>query len=467
MTTILTGDVGGTKTTFALFDAEGQKVAAATYASADFDTLEAAAHHFLKAHPASVDAAVFDVAGPVEAGQARLTNLGWETSEVSLRHTLHLERVALLNDLVAIAAAVPHLRADEIEILQAGRPDPHGTIAVVAPGTGLGEAYLTWDAGAGRHVPHPSEGGHTDFAPRNEEEIALLRYLWQRYPHVSYERITSGMGLQMLYTFAKEHLGLEEPPWIESQIAEVTDPNPIIVTAALEHKQRPCPPCRKALDLFLSLLGAEAGNMALKVLARGGLYLAGGIPPRILPALQEGPFLRAFIDKGRMRSLLATIPVYVVLRPDAPLLGDFHYALDRWALGAISGGMEPQSGERGKSPCSEPMTKAMQRGIALFNAGRYFEAHEVWEDYWREEARPVRLLYQTLIQLAGAFIQHRRAKPVGARWLLKRALLHTEHLSDCCHGVDVAALRRLMMTMQAELKAEEPPTPFVIPRCSS
>ncbi len=325
MTTILTGDVGGTKVRLALFDESGRMLETATHPSADFDSLEAAAHRFLETHRAPVEAAVFDVAGPVAGGKARLTNLGWATSEAALREALGVERVALLNDLVAIAAAVPHLRGDDLACLNEGQPDPHGAIAVVAPGTGLGEAYLTWDAGIGRYVPRPSEGGHTDFAPRNEEEIALLRYLWRRYPHVSYERITSGMGLRAIYTFCKEELGLEEPPALREQLAQADDPNPLVVAAAMEGG---CPACRKALEMLVALIGAEAGNMALKVLARGGVYLGGGIPPRILPALREGTFLRAFTVKGRMAPLLAAMPVYVILNTDAPLIGDLHHALD-------------------------------------------------------------------------------------------------------------------------------------------
>ncbi len=322
---ILTGDAGGTKVRLMLFDEEGRPLAEATYPSADFDSLEAAARRFLDRQGATAEVAVFDVAGPVVEGAARLTNLGWETSEAALREALGVERVALLNDLVAIAAAVPHLRGDDLACLNEGQPDPHGAIAVVAPGTGLGEAYLTWDAGLGRYVPRPSEGGHTDFAPRNEEEIALLRYLWRRYPHVSYERITSGMGLRAIYAFCKEVLRLEEPPALREQLAQADDPNPLVVAAAMEGE---CPACRKALEMLVALIGAEAGNMALKVLARGGLYLGGGIPPRILPALRSESFLHAFTDKGRMAPLLASIPVHVILNTDAPLIGDLHHALD-------------------------------------------------------------------------------------------------------------------------------------------
>ncbi len=330
MTAILTGDVGGTKVRLILFDEEGKRLAEATWPSTSVDSLETAVRRFLSEAAVPIDAAVFDVAGPVEEGQAWMTNLGWETSEERLREALALDRVALLNDLVAIAAAIPHLQGDDVALLNEGRRDPHGAIAVVAPGTGLGEAYLTWDAGLGRYVPRPSEGGHTDFAPRTEEEIALLRYARRRYAHVSYERITSGMGLRLIYAFCKEVLELEEPPWMRARLAEGGDPNPQVVAAALAHPERPCPACRKALDLFLALLGAEAGNMALKVLARGGVYLGGGIPPRLLPALREEHFLRAFTGKGRMAALLATIPVYVILQTDAPLIGDLHHALDRW-----------------------------------------------------------------------------------------------------------------------------------------
>ncbi len=327
MRRILTGDVGGTKVHLRFFSKEGKPLEEATYPSASCESLEDAIRRFLKHYPQPVEAAVFDVAGPVAEGRAQLTNLGWETSEATLQETLGIERVALLNDLVAIAAAVPYLRDKDLVQLNKGERDPHGAIAIVAPGTGLGEAYLTWDEGVGRYVPRPSEGGHTDFAPRTEEEIALLRYLWRRYPHVSYERITSGMGLRTIHAFCREVLQLEEPPALQKRLAEADDPNPHIVAAAMEGN---CPACTKTLDLFLAMLGAEAGNLALKVLARGGVYLGGGIPPRILPALHEGSFLRAFTDKGRMAPLLSSIPIYVILNTDAPLIGDLHHALDRW-----------------------------------------------------------------------------------------------------------------------------------------
>jgi len=235
--------------------------------------------------------------------------------------------VYLLNDLVSIAYAVPHLEGRDLHVLNEGRPEPGGAIAVLAPGTGLGEAFLTWEGT--RFSAHPSEGGHADFAPVNKLQIKLLRYLHDRFDHVSYERICSGMGLPNIYRFFKDTDAYEEPEWLAERLASASDLTPVIVTAAFD-EERPCPLCQATLEMFVAILGAEAGNLALKVLSTGGVYLAGGIPPRILPALERESFMDAFLRKGRLSHLLAPMPVRVVLNSKAALLGAVHYGLEMW-----------------------------------------------------------------------------------------------------------------------------------------
>jgi glucokinase len=199
-----------------------------------------------------------------------------------------------------------------------------GAIAVVAPGTGLGEAFLTWDGS--RYVAQPSEGGHADFAPTNPLEVGLLQYLWERYEHVSYERVCSGLGIPNIYAYLRDSGYAAEPAWLAEVLAQAQDPTPIIVNTALDQSQ-PCELCMGTLDTFVSILGAEAGNMALNTLATGGVYLGGGIPPRILPALERAHFMRSFYNKGRFGEFLARIPVYVIMNPKVALLGAAAFGL--------------------------------------------------------------------------------------------------------------------------------------------
>jgi len=197
----------------------------------------------------------------------------------------------------------------------------------VAPGTGLGEGFLTWDQDDNRYRPHASEGGHTDFGPLTPREMQLLRYLWPRFEHVSYEHICSGIGIPNIYAFFRGGDYAEEPAWLAEKLSEAEDPTPVIVNGALD-EERPCELCRLTLDAFVSILGAEAGNLALKVMATGGVYLGGGIPPRILPALGQGSFIEAFHSKGRHTDLMKRIPVHVILNPDVALLGVARYGFD-------------------------------------------------------------------------------------------------------------------------------------------
>ncbi len=323
----LAGDIGGTKTTLAIFSpAAGLRapLTERTFRSAAFPNLAAIVREFLAQATISVRRAYFGVAGPVVLGKAAVTNLSWHISERELVAAFHFEQVTLLNDLVAIANAVPVLQANDLHTLNAGSPVPGGAMAVVAPGTGLGEAYLTWDGQA--YHAYASEGGHTDFAPTDAQEMALLRYLQKKFGRVSYERICSGIGLPNIYAFLKDIGFAPEPDWLAAELAAVPDPNPILVRYALENPAK-CPLCTETLRLFVSVLGAEAGNMALKVLASGGVYLGGGIPPRILPLLASETFMHPFANKGRFADMLRRFPVHVILNRRAALLGAARYGL--------------------------------------------------------------------------------------------------------------------------------------------
>jgi glucokinase len=330
---LLAGDIGGTKTALALIDpARGVSapLAEATFPSAEYASLEAIATEFLAqarhTHGSglSIDRACFGVSGPVMDGQATITNLPWVISESMLRDALDVKAVHLLNDLESIASAVPILEPEMLHTLSAGKAKPGGSIAVIAPGTGLGEAYLTWD-GTGYRA-HACEGGHTDFAPTNAFEMGLLNYLLHEFDHVSYERVCSGKGLPNLYHYIKDCELMPEPEWLATKIAEADDIVPVIISAALEGKPG-SEICVATLNLFVSILGAEAGNLALKLGAMGGVYLGGGIPPRILPALASGRFMRAFREKGRLGSIQTQIPNQVILDPKAGLAGAAHYGL--------------------------------------------------------------------------------------------------------------------------------------------
>jgi glucokinase len=263
---------------------------------------------FLTGTGLTVERASFAVAGPVIAGSSKVTNLSWDLDETELEAELQLESVHLLNDLEGIGVAVPSLEPSDLHCLSRGEPVAGGAVAVIAPGTGLGEAFLIWDGG--RYRAFPSEGGHSNFAPSSKLEAALLSHLMRKYDHVSVERVCSGPGLLNIYQFLRDSGAASESPQLARALAAAEYAPALIGGAAL--RPDPDPLCRAALELFVSILGSEAGNLALKVLSLGGVYLAGGIPPRILPALEDGRFLRAFSTKGRMSELLARMPVRVV-----------------------------------------------------------------------------------------------------------------------------------------------------------
>lgn len=326
---LLAGDIGGTKTELAVFSPERglrAPLAQQQFDSANYPGLPEMVREFLAQVRLPVERACFDVAGPVMGGAARLTNLPWVLEEEGLKEALGLKSVRLINDLVAIASAVVHLEPSDLHTLSAGVPEPGGSIGVIAPGTGLGEAFLTWDGS--RYRAYPSEGGHASFAPSNLTQIEILRYLLDRFEHVSFERVCSGIGLPNLYDALKAMGHGEEPPELAARIAQAADRTPVIVQAALD-PAGPSPLCSAALETFVAILGSEAGNLALKVLATGGVYLGGGIPRRILPALEQGPFMAAFRGKGRMRQLLERIPVHVIVSR-AALIGAASVGLEEW-----------------------------------------------------------------------------------------------------------------------------------------
>lgn len=320
---ILAGDVGGTKTNIASFDvAHGRVVRRVVkrYRSSEYRSLLGIIHEFRAETNAAVDRAAFGVAGPIVNGRCEATNLPWVVDAREIAATLGVAEVGLINDLEATAYGILQLQEADTLRMNVGTPTPHGTIAVIAAGTGLGEGGLMWNGT--RYQAIASEGGHTDFAPRNELEIDLLRYLLSIYKRVSYERVVSGMGIVNLYRFFRARLGTPEPKWLKDELT-TGDPAAAIATAALAGKDDAC---RRAMELFISLYGAEAGNLALKLLATGGVYVAGGIAPKILPFLQQSTFMDAFSEKGRLSALVKSIPVHVVLNDNAALYGAAHYA---------------------------------------------------------------------------------------------------------------------------------------------
>jgi glucokinase len=319
---LLAGDVGGTKIFLGLFARNGARPKAIeirSYRTLDFTDLGAVSLHFLRetsTAPRDIEAAVFGVAGPITGARAHLTNVPWIVDLDALRRDVAIPRAHLLNDLEALAWCVPVLTSDEIEVVHEGRPDAGGNVALIAAGTGLGIALLP--NVDGRLVPRASEGGHVDFAPRNADEHALAEALTRDYGRVDIERVVSGPGLANIHRILHPHQCGTLTPMPPSD-----DLPAAISRAALEAG---CPSCIRSLECFVSAYGASAGNLALTVLATGGVYLGGGIAPRILPALRWPCFLQSFLDKSPMDALISRVPVKVILNPRAGLLGAAAYA---------------------------------------------------------------------------------------------------------------------------------------------
>ncbi len=320
---ILAGDIGGTKTILALFEPDRltTPVAEETFPSRAHASFDEIVEAFVSRHRPQVSLAGVGVAGPVKNGRCEATNLPWVVDSRDLARDLGIARAFLLNDLEAYAHGISLLRPDDVLELNAGAPGAQGNRAVIAAGTGLGEAGLFWD-GTTWH-PFGSEGGHADFAPRDELEIDLLRFLLREHDRVSWERLVSGLGIVNVYRFFKETGREEEPAWL-AEAMRAGDPGALISAHAQDGRSRLC---ARTLELFMALYGAEAGDLALKVMARGGVYVGGGIAPKNLDAMRAGGFMARFTSKGRMTAILEAMPVRVILNQRTGLLGAAHGAM--------------------------------------------------------------------------------------------------------------------------------------------
>jgi glucokinase len=325
---LLAGDVGGTKTNLAIFaldEAAGRLhlLRNKRYPSADYDSLNAIALRFLgKGEEGRIDAACFGVPGPVQNNQARPTNLKWEISASTLREDLNIASVHLLNDLAANAYGISQLADGDFHTLQVGLKTASGNRCVVSPGTGLGEAGLYWDGR--KYRVWACEGGHSDFAPRSEIEVELLSYLQTRFGHVSNERVISGQGLTNIYAFLRDTAKYPQLAAVAEEMKTVD----IAKVIAKHAEAGTCPMCMQAVEIFAHCLAMEAANFALKAMATGGVYIGGGIPVKLLWKLKAPAFCEAFNAKGRLESIMESMPVKIVLNDQAALLGAARYALD-------------------------------------------------------------------------------------------------------------------------------------------
>jgi glucokinase len=315
---ILAGDIGGTHARLALFEADAGKVreiVGETFPSRQYQTLEEIVAKFAATHPGEIEHACFGIAGPVRNGRSETPNLAWVVDAAQLAKVAGIASLRLINDLEANAFGIATLSEKDFIVLNPGSPDAFGNQAVISAGTGLGEAGLYWDGK--HHRAFASEGGHCDFAPRDEVENELMLWLRKQFGHASWERVLSGPGLNNIYRFLRDSGRGEEPKWFAEEIAHA-DPSAVISRAALENR---CELCVKALDLFVSFYGAEAGNLALKIMALGGVFLGGGIAPKIASKLQQPAFMESFASKGRMSELLRSIPVSIILNDLTALMG--------------------------------------------------------------------------------------------------------------------------------------------------
>ena len=349
---ILAGDIGGTKVHLALYCFVNGKLSPVRdekFPAPEYECLDDIVKAFLSPEKSGqpdirdqIIACCFGCPGPVRDGRLKLTNLPWTLDARELQRTLGIQHIFLINDLEANGYGISEVANDKIFTLHAGDASSVGHRGLIAAGTGLGECLLIWDPILRRHMPIPSEGGHGDFAARNDTEIALLNYLRRKLNgRVSTERVVSGIGLQNVYGFLRDDQKMEEPAWLRDRMKN-EDPNAVIGACAEDGSSEIC---IKTMDLAVCAYGAEAGNLALKLLALGGMYLGGGIAPKILPFLRKGSFMEAFLDKGRFSSLLETIPVRVILDDTCALLGAAAYAEARAA--ELSGHSERQASVHG------------------------------------------------------------------------------------------------------------------------
>lgn len=321
----LAGDIGGTKTNMGLFQMGKRRPILKvfeTYSSKAALNLEDIIQRFLKKHPKTVACACFGIAGPVLDGRCKTTNLPWDVSEARIKKHFGWEQVSLINDLAAMAHAIPMLNNKEVFSLNPVKTQKKGNIALIAPGTGLGQALFVFQDT--HFIAVPSEGGHTDFAPTSEVEVDLWKYLHKQFGHVSVERVLSGSGIFNIYAWLKDSSKYREPSWLARKIKQ-DDPAKVITDAALHDGQALCV---KTLKVFVGVLGAVSGNLALTGMTTGGVYLGGGIPPKILPLLKKDLFMKAFKAKGRFREILEKMSVKVILNDRAPLLGAAAHAFN-------------------------------------------------------------------------------------------------------------------------------------------
>jgi glucokinase len=323
---ILAGDIGGTNTRLALFRTDGTKpdlVSTQKYLSRMHKSLDEIVAQFIADQGVRVEAAAFGVAGPVRDGRSKPSNLDWEIDSQRLGVKMGTDKVWLINDLESHASALDDLEAADFITLKAGVPC-EGNAALIAAGTGLGEAGLFWDGK--KRMVMASEGGHADFAPRNQLEIALHQYLGKKFGHVSYERVLSGPGIRNVYDFLRD-TGLEaEPGWLKQELDSAADPNAIISQHGIKGTPRIC---ERTLEIFVSVYGAEAGNLALRYVAVGGVFLSGGIAGKLLPKMQSPAFVEAFVDKGRLNSYLQSVPVRLIVNEHIGLLGAARYVVSQ------------------------------------------------------------------------------------------------------------------------------------------
>lgn len=322
---ILAGDIGGTKTNLALFEFNNEKLEIleeGTYSSQEFREAEELISDFINKHSIKVKQTCFSVAGPVINGSCKATNIPWNIESDLVSTKLGFENTWLINDLEANAHGITHLSEDEYEVLHEGKPGMRGNACVISAGTGLGQAGMFWNGDG--YIPFACEGGHTDFAPRNDEQIELLKYIRRDHNHVSYERVLSGMGLSNIYEFLRDTHKAEEPEWLAQELQMEDDQAATISRFAFEKQTEICV---RALDMFVEIYGAEAGNAALKFMAFGGVFIGGGIAPKIIEKLKEPRFLNCFMDKGRMASVMEYMPVKVIMNNRTALFGAARFAL--------------------------------------------------------------------------------------------------------------------------------------------
>lgn len=319
---ILAGDIGGTKVNLAFFDGDLRLKPEnlASYPSRDFASLQEIAQKFLDERKLKVEYACFGIAGPVKNGRVAVTNLPWVIVDQDLTHALGLKKTWLINDLEANASGIYGLTPDDFVTLNTGESPAVGNAAIISAGTGLGEAGLFWDGN--RHLPIASEGGHADFAPRTDLDIELLVHLRKRFAQVEWESVLSGPGQYHIYEFLRDTKRGEEPAWLAAEL-RADEPPRVITRAALDRKSELCV---QALDLFVCYYGAEAANLALKVLATGGVYVGGGIAPKIIDKLKDGSFMKAFLGENRLKDFLHAMPVRVIMNDKTALIGAARYA---------------------------------------------------------------------------------------------------------------------------------------------